>query len=245
MFGLAMRSRDALAAVVSLAILGVASTGAMAQSTQPKDAPAAPAAKPAASGPVLIVIDGERIRRESLAGKSFAAEAEKYDKSFTDEDRKEEAPLHATDQELQKLRGTIPQEQFTEKARAFEQKVAEVQHMEAKRHQAFERSYNAANYKLQQAILEAAHDVATAHNADVVLQSQALLFYNTGWDVTNEVIDLLNKRVTKVDFPPPKIEPDAPGAAGATGATAEDPGSAKPAKQLQSAQPQQPLKLPQ
>jgi Skp family chaperone for outer membrane proteins len=228
-----------------MAILAIVPVGAMAQSTQPKDAPAA---KPAGSAPVMIVIDGERIRQESLAGKSFSAEAEKYNKGFQEEDHKDEAPLHATDQELQKLRGTIPPEQFAEKARAFEQKVAEVQHVELKRHQAFERSLNAADYKLRQAILAAAHDVATAHSADVVLQSQALLFYNTSWDVTNEVIDLLNKRITKVDFPPPTIEPDQPGAPGAT--AADDAGTAKPAKPakppaLQQAQPQQQLKLPQ
>ena len=241
MSGLSMRSRGALAAAVSMAMIGVAATGALAQSTQPKDAPAA-AAKQAGSAPVLIVIDAERIRRESLAGKSINSEAEKYDKSFADENRKDEAPLRTAEQELQKLRGTIPQEQFAEKARAFEQRVAEVQRLELKRRQAFEKSVNAATYKWQQAMLDASREVASTHNADAVLQSQALLFYNTGWDVTNEVIDLMNKRVTKVDFPPPKIEADFPAVAGSTQDDGTAPKQSKPLQQ--SAQPQQQLKLP-
>ena len=244
MSGLARRPRGALAAMVSMFMAGALSAGfvavAHAQTAQTKDAPAA-AAKPAAGAPVIVVIDAERVGRESLAGKSINTEAQKYDKSFTEDNRKDEAPLHTAEQELQKLRGTIPAEQFAEKARAFEQKMNELQRTEFKRRQAFEKSLNAATSKLREAVLEAAHDVALAHNADAVVQSQALLFYNTAWDVTNEVIDLMNKRVSKVDFPPPKIEPDVPPVAGAA---AQDPSLAKPPpKQLQQAQPQ--LKLPE
>ncbi len=244
MLGLSMRSRSVLVAAVSVAIAAAVVPGALAQSTQSKDASAS-AAKPAAGAPVLVVIDAERIRRESLAGKSINAEAEKYDRSFREEAQKDEAPLRATQQELEKLRGKIPPEQFAEKARAFEQRVAEVQRIELKRRQALDKSYNTASYKWQQAMLDAAREVASNRNADAVLQSQALVFYNTGWDVTNEVIDLMNKRVSKIDFPPPKIEPDSPAIAGS--APQEGTAGKPQAKTLQSSQPQeqQQLKLPQ
>ena len=56
-----------------------------------------------------------------------------------------------------------------------------------------------------------------------MIQSQALLFYVTGWDVTNEVLDLMNQRVTQVEVQPPTVEPDQPAAA----APAEQPKAAK------------------
>jgi Skp family chaperone for outer membrane proteins len=226
----------ALAGILSALIVASAAVAAQAQDTKP--AATAKVAPTPGAGPVFIVIDLERIRRESLAGKSINAEAEKYGKAVEDENRKAEAALRSGEQELQKQRGTLPAEQFAEKARAFEQKVSETQRTELRRRQALERSYNLAMVKWQQAMMEASRDVASSHNADAVVQSQALLFYNTKWDATNEVLDLMNKRVAKIDFPPPKMEPEA----GAPSAAQQS----QP-KQLQTS-PQPPsggLKLPQ
>lgn len=231
---LSMPARFALAGILSVLLTGAALSGAWAQdakTAETKATDAKPLGPIPGAGPVFIVIDPDRIRRESLAGKSINSEAEKYSKQFEDDNRKDEANLHAVELDLQKQRATMPQEQFAEKARAFDQKYGELQRTELRRRQAFERSFNAALLKWQQAMMDASRDVAAQHNADAVVQSQALLFYNTKWDVTNEIIDVMNKRVTKVDFPPPKLEPDTgaplPGAAAAGAAP----------KQLQ-AQPQ-------
>ncbi len=219
-----------VAAMFGATALGVRTVHAQDPTT------AKPAAAPAVGNPVIVVIDTDRIRRECAAGKSVDAEAGKYGRGIDDENRKEEAGLHATELELQKLRATLPQDQFAEKARAFEQKVAEVQRAELKRRQAFEKSANIAMGKVQRAMIEAARDVASAHNADLVIQSQALLFYITAWDVTNEVLELMNKRITQVEFPPPTVEPDQAGQGEA--APADQPKSSKTKEKLQL-QPQQ------
>jgi Skp family chaperone for outer membrane proteins len=239
---LSMPARLALAGIMSAALAVVALTGAMAQDAKAADKPAEAKtsdAKP--NGPVFIVIDPDRILRESLAGKGLNVDAEKYGRQFEEENRKDELAVRSADQELQKQRGSLSQEQLAEKARGLDQRWGEVQRMELRRRQAFERSYNAARLKWQQAMMDASRDVAAAHNADAVVQSQALLFYNTKWDVTNEIIDLLNKRTTKIEFPAPKLEAEvtpAPAAGGETGK-----------KQLQPSTQQQPqpsggLKLP-
>lgn len=197
---LSVSARFALAGILSAILAGVSVSAASAQDAKAADAKTE--AKPASGvGPVFIVIDPDRIRRESQAGKSINGEAEKYGKQIEEDNRKDESGLRSGEQELQKLRGTLPADQFAEKARTFEQKVAEVQRTELRRRQAFEKSYNTALIKWQQAMMDASRDVAAAHNADAVVQSQALLFYNTKWDVTNEIIDSMNKHVAKVDFP--------------------------------------------
>jgi len=175
-------------------------------------------------GPVIIVIDPDRIRREAAAGKGVDLEAEKYAKTFDDENRKDEAALQATAQELDKDQRTLTKDQIDEKRHALAIKAEEVRQMEIRRRQAFEKSANAASLKLYQAMLEASRDVASNHNADVVMRSQALLFFNTQLDVTTEVVELMNKRVAKVEFPPPKLE-----AEGVAGAAAQ-PGTPDPTK---------------
>jgi len=194
--------------------LGVAWSGgaALAQDSAAKPAAGAPTV------PVIIVIDPDRVVRESAAGKSVAVEADKYGKGFEEDSRKEEAGLQASAQEVQKQQASLTREQVDQKRGELEQRAAEIRRNELKRRQAFERSYNAAMDQVQQAMIDATREVALARRADVVLVRQALMFFNGQFDVTGEVIDLMNKRITKIDFPPPKIEADVPGAAGAPGA---------------------------
>jgi Skp family chaperone for outer membrane proteins len=206
-----MPARFALAGILSALLAGASVSGASAQTTKPADAKSTDAKTLGpipGQNPIFIVIDPDRIRRESMAGKSINSEAEKYGKQFEEQNQKDEATFRTEDQEFQKLRGTLTQEQLATKGHALELKYGEVQRVELRRRQAFEKSFNAAQLKWQQAMMEASRDIAAQHNADAVLQSQALLFFNTKWDVTNEIIDLMNKRLTKVDFPPPKVEAD-------------------------------------
>lgn len=238
MFRIRMSARPALAGMLSLFIAATAGQAAFADDTTAAKPAATKPASTGATAPVIIVIDTDKIRRESAAGKSVDQQAEAYGKNFEDQNRADEAGLRAAQQEIQKQQGTVPQEQFAEKARAFDQKAGEVQRAELRRRQAFEKSFNAAILKVQQAMIDATRDVATAHNADVVVRSQALLFFNSNWDVTTEVIDLMNKRLSKVEFPPPKVEPDV---AGANGAAAGQDAAAKDKKPKQTLQlsPQQ------
>jgi Skp family chaperone for outer membrane proteins len=234
--------RNSAAARVALTMIIFGAIALAANFARAQDATTAkPAAASSASsaGPVIVVIDTDRIRRECLAGKSVDAEAGKYSRGIEDENRKEESALHATELELQKLRATLPQDQFAEKARAFEQKVAEVQRGELKRRQAFDKSANTAMGKVQRVMIEAARDVASAHNADLVIQSQALLFYVTAWDVTNEVLELMNKRVTQVDFQPPAIEADQPAGGGAAQPAPGDQPKSSKSKDKDKSQQQQ------
>jgi Skp family chaperone for outer membrane proteins len=211
-----------LAAGAALAMVAAGSAGvARAQDTTTKAAaaPATPAI------PVIVVLDPDRVVRESSAGKSVAAEADKYGKGFEDESRKEEAALQAAVEEAKKDQANMTREQIDQKRGEFERRAAEVRGNELKRRQAFERSYNAAMSQVQQAMIDATREIALAHRADVVLVRQALMFFNSQYDITGEVIEQVNKKITAVDFPVPKIEAEAPGTAPAAAPAAD---TAKP-----------------
>ena len=221
----------------ALASLSLASGAALAQdaTTKPAAAPAAAQAPAASEIPIVIVIDTDRIMRESAAGKSVNTEAEKYGKTFEDQSRKEETDLQAEVIDFQKQQGTLSKDQFETRRAQLEQKTAEVRRNELRRRQAFERSGNAAMGQVVDAMNNAAREVALAHHADLVVLRQALMFFNSKFDATQEVLDLMNKKVAKVDFPPPKLE-DLPGDAGAQGAaTPAAPGAAAKPKPAPSA----------
>lgn len=183
------------------------------------------------TNPIVAIVDIDRIMAESAATKSINAQAERYRKSFTEQDGKEEATLHATQQSLEQQRKSLSQEVFAEKLREFDRQVAEVQRMELKRSRAYDRSFNTAMAKVQETMIQAAREVAQAHNANVVVVKRAVLFYDDRMDITAEIIALMNRKLPTTEFPPPKIEADAgpppgQGAAGSLGGGAQAGGGA-------------------
>jgi Skp family chaperone for outer membrane proteins len=227
--------------MASLAVGLVALAFASPHIARAQDATTAKAAAPAAgapASPVIVVIDPDRIRRESAAGKAVDIDLEKYGRAFDDENRKEEGGLQAAAQELDKDQKTLTKDQIDERRHAIAIKAEEIRQSEIKRRQAFDKSANLAGQKLYQGMLESSRDIASAHNADIVMRSQALLFFNTQLDVTNEVIDLMNKRLPKVEFPPPKIEADAP-AGGPAAAPTDQPKPTAKAKEKEKPPQQQ------
>jgi Skp family chaperone for outer membrane proteins len=175
------------------------------------------------TNPIIVVVDTDRIRRETTAGRNLDAQAEKYGKALDEDNRRDEAALKADELALQQQRQSLPQDQFTEKTRAFEQRVSDAQRIELKRRQAFDKSFNAAALQLQHAAVDATHEVATARNADIVIVKQAVLFFNASMDVTQDIINLVNRRLPAVEFPPPKMEPDGPQGSAATPSPSQAP----------------------
>src|SRR5208282_1720677 len=132
----------------------------------------------------------------------------------------------------------LTKDQIDERRHTLAIKADELRQIEIRRNQAFQKSANLAGQKLYQGMLESSRDVASSHNADIVMRSQALLFFNTQLDVTNQVIDLLNKRLPKVDFPAPKIEAEASAGAMAQPANPDQPKAAKTKEKEKPLQPQ-------
>jgi Skp family chaperone for outer membrane proteins len=176
--------------------------------------PAAPAAAATAvPAPVIAVVDIEQILQETAAAKSVRSQATKYEQSFQGEFAKEEATLKSTQQDLENQRKTMAQDVFAEKARAFEESFGAFQRKNAMRHRAFDVSMNAAMGKVQQAMLNATQHVATARGVTVVLPRSQVMLFDEKMNITKEIIAEMDKVVSYVDFPAPKLE-GAPTASG-------------------------------
>jgi Skp family chaperone for outer membrane proteins len=186
--------------------------------TPPQPQPQAAAASVAA--PVSVVVDVDQVMRDSLAAKSARGQIEKFDQNFQAEGAKEESALRNRQKELEGLRSTLPQDQFMEKAREFDRSVAEYQRKSVMRRRALDRSGNAAMVQVQQAMVNAAGQVAVSHGANVVLARTQVLMFDEKMNVTKETIDILNKTLSHVDVPTPKpeAESDAAPEAGADAA---------------------------
>jgi Skp family chaperone for outer membrane proteins len=164
---------------------------------------------PAAPAPIIGVVDVDEIQQESAAAKAVRAQAAKYRQDFQSQGSAEEAALRAAQQAIEQERKTLPPQDLAEKARAFDASVAEYQKRELARRRAFEKSFNIAMTKVQQAMFEATRQVAMTHGANVILPRGQVLLFDDKMNMTKEIIALMDKALPTADFPPPVLEGEA------------------------------------
>jgi len=161
--------------------------------------------------PVIAIIDVDQVQIEALAAKAVRAQADKYRQEFQQQGATEENALRTQKQsiEQQAKSNALAPDALAEKARAFEASVADYQRREQARHRAFEKSYNTAMSKVQQAMYEATGKAAQAHGANIILPRGQVVLFDDKMNLTKEIIGLMDKALPTVDFPAPQIEVEA------------------------------------
>lgn len=171
--------------------------------------------------PVVIVVDTNRIQRDAAAGKAIVAQREKYQQTFNGEFEAARKRLQKEELELSKQKAILGQQAFEERVRAFNEEVALFQRRYQSALRALEKSTAAAHNELQKATIEATSEVASEMGAGLVVHKQNVFLHDERMDVTDKVIERVNKRLPSVNFPAPVVE----------GATAPDkPAVSKPTK---------------
>ncbi|HIJ38925.1 MAG TPA: OmpH family outer membrane protein [Rhodospirillaceae bacterium] len=170
---------------------------------------------------VIGVLDVDMVLQETQAAKSVRSQAEKYQQTFVQENNKEEAALRATQQELanEQQKKVLTQEAFGERVRAFEEQVGQFKNKSFAREKAFQKSYSTAMAQIQKAMLEATQEVAQTRGFTMVLPRTQVILFDEKMNVTKEVVAAMDKKLTRVDFPAPKVELEMTPSAGSDNAT--------------------------
>ena len=187
---------------------------ALAQGTAPGSAPL--------PVPVIGIIDVDEVQLQALSAKAVRTQADKYRQDFQQQDAAEETSLRASQQAIEQQRKALTpealadkktQDAFTEKARAFDNSVADYQRKKLARVRAFEKSFNQAMNKVQQAMVEATGKAAGEHGANIILPRGQVVLFDDKMNLTKEIIAMMDKALPTVDFPSPQIEGASPPAA--------------------------------
>jgi Skp family chaperone for outer membrane proteins len=165
--------------------------------------------------PVIGIIDVDTVQLEALAAKAVRTQADKYRQDFQQQGQAEEAALRQQQQaiEQQRKNNALSPDALAEKARAFDASVADYQRMVQSRRRAFEKSYNTAMAKVQQAMVDATAKAAQAHGANVILPRGQVVLFDDKMNLTKEIVAFMDKALPTVDFPAPQIESETPQAA--------------------------------
>lgn len=161
---------------------------------------AADAAPPAS----IVIIDTQKIQRDSLAGKDIVNQFDAIRTDVQTEIQKEEEKLRAEEDELKRQRDILSPDAFEAKRQAFEQKVADVQRKVQEKNNQLRAALDKANGELQRAIMPILNKVLENKNATLMIdKSQVVVMApSKGLDVTTDVIEQLDRVLPgiKVDF---------------------------------------------
>lgn len=152
---------------------------------------------------VIAVLDIQIIHRDSLAGKDIVVQLEKYRASYQTEITKDEESLRNQEQELGRQRTVLTPDAFAERQRQFQTRVADVQRKVQERSRQLDRSHAVARNELGRVVLQIIAQVSQSRQFNLVLDKAQVPFVHSSLDITDLVMEELNRRHPKVAVPPP------------------------------------------
>ncbi len=158
------------------------------------------------TAPLVIVVDTNRIQRDSQAGRAIVVQREKYQQAFNGQFESARKELQQQEMNLSKQKSVLGPQAFEERVRAFNEEVAAFQRRYQGALRALEKSTATAHNELQKATIEATSEVASEMGAGLVLHKQNVFLHDERMDVTEKVIERVNKRLPTVAFPEPEVE---------------------------------------
>lgn len=164
----------------------------------------------APTSPVVIVVDTNRIQRDTSAGKMVVAQREKYQQTFQAEFEAARKQLQQAEMDLAKQKGAMSSQAFEAQARAFNEEVASFQRRYQSAIRALDKSTATAQADLQRVTIETTSEIASEMGAGLVLHKQNVFLHDERMEVTDKVIERINKRLPAVNFPAPIVEGAAP-----------------------------------
>lgn len=205
-----IRAIAGLTALTAAAFLPLQAHAQQKPAAQPALAPATAAAAPAAAkgdplkSPIVAVVDVQRIMQESSASKGIQKAIESQRDSYQKEIQTLEDKLQNAENELRKQQTVLAPDAFAAKRRDFEKQVADVQRTVQERKRTLDTAFNDAMTHVQKTMLDIVQDLADERGANVVIPRNLLVLFASNLDVTEAVLERLNKQLPSVPVTIPK-----------------------------------------
>ncbi len=194
-------TRWSIARVLVIALLAAAALAhapsAGAQTETNGDAPEGGFETLAASA--VLIVDIERIYRESSAGRSIA-DAEAALVARTEAELSERrAALQAESEALTEGRGVIPQDEFRTREEAFRSAVAALRQFRRDRARAIQRAAAEARNDLKRALEPVLVAIMRERRAGVMLDARVVILSASALDITDEAIKRLDEQTPSIE----------------------------------------------
>lgn len=182
------------------AISGVLALGTIACDAGLNLAAAQTAApQPTAQYPLVVgVLDGDAVLNGSNAGKSLRQQYDQKVKALQADVAKQEDALRTQLQNLQSQRSSLQPQDFEAKQIAIRQQADKLRQDAIAKRKAINTSAEKARGALIQSAQKSLQEVAQQKGLTLVIDKSATHLSAPGWDITNEVLQRLNKAMPTI-----------------------------------------------
>ncbi len=167
------------------------SAALLASSAMAADAPA--------TAPVVAVVNIQQVMRDATAAKSVREQLESKQKSYQSELSKKDESLRKEEEELKKQRSVLSKEAFEKKAAEFRKKATDVQKEVQSKKASLDGAFDRSLAEIQKAVSEIIAGMAKEKGFQVAVPSAQTLYFDSKLDISGDVLNELNKKLTKVD----------------------------------------------
>lgn len=149
----------------------------------------------------VAVVDVQKVMEETSAAKSLQEQLGRVRSGFRDGIAKDEEALRKEQEDLQKQRSLLSPEAFQKRREDFERKFGEMQKAVAERRRSFDETSARAQVEIDRVFLQILASLAEERGYTLVLPRQTTILVDNSLDVTDEVIQRMNKAVPRLDLP--------------------------------------------
>ena len=156
--------------------------------------------------PVIAVVDVQFLLHESSAGKGIQKAIEAQRETYAKEISGQEGKLRQADQDLARQRSVLSEEAFGKKRHDFEKQVMDFQREVQARQKSIDQGFNEAMQTLQKGAIEIIAALVQERGINMVLSKQQVVIVEKTMDMTQEVLDRLNAKLSSVSVKIPSIK---------------------------------------
>jgi Skp family chaperone for outer membrane proteins len=202
-------------AVAFVALVAAMVPAAAQQQTPRPAAPAQPApAQPERAarplppkGATIVVIDISVVARDSVAARAMRSQVDRQQAALRTEDEKTDKDLRAAEQELVQQRTILAPDAFNQRRRDFERRVTEAQQASQNKRRDLEEAFGAAQRRIETAVNEIVIEIAKENDYKVVVPRAVVVASHDAVDITDEVLQRLNRKVPSIALALPAAAP--------------------------------------
>ncbi len=156
------------------------------------------------NGTSVVICDVLLVLREARASQSIREQIDKQRASYQAEIAKQENELRAADQQLASQRAILAPEAFAQRRRDLEKRVGDAQQAVQGRRRSLDQAFTESMQRVEGNMIEVISEIARDKNYQVVLPKSQVVIVQTQLDITQEVLQRLNKKIASVPVTIPK-----------------------------------------
>lgn len=141
----------------------------------------------------ILIINQEALFSETRLGKDILAIEQQERDALIEEGRRIGAAFVREEQELTRMRDTMPPEEFRALAEAFDEKVVKARAAQEANDSTLIANIEARRLAFFQVIAPVLAGLMQKYQATAIIDSRSVLLFDRNMDITREAIDLLDK----------------------------------------------------